>query len=425
VPSIVPSADEAILEIRSGQQIWVHSMAATPSLLLKALADHASSVTDLSLLQLHLENAEMLRNSYLKGHIRARCFFASPATRPMVNRGLADYVPMMLSDIPRAIRSGDQPVDAALIQVSPPDRHGLCSLGVSVEATRAACEAAQLIIAHVNPSMPRSHGDGFIPWDRIDSAFELDCPLPEIAPAPANEVVSAIGEHAASLVRDRDCLQLGIGSIPDAVVANLGHLRDLGVHSEMFSDGVVDLVERGVISNRFKATHPGKCVAGFVLGTRLVYDFVDDNPEVALLDIEYVNSLRTISRNDRVVSINSALQIDLSGQICADSLGHEIYSGVGGQLDFVLGANLSEGGRSIIALPSTAARGSVSRIVTELSRGAGVVTPRASAHYVVTEFGVAELRGRSLIERAQALIKIAHPAFREELSSWLATRFPG
>ena len=423
--TVVNTAEEAVKPIRSGQQIWVHSMAATPSLLLEALVEHARQLDNVSLLQLHLENAEMLSASYAKGHLRARCFFASHATRDMINQGVADYIPMMLSDIPRSMRTGEQAVDVALIQISPPDKHGLCSLGVSVEATRAACESAQTIIAHVNPKMPRSHGDGFIHWREIDVAFEKSTPLPLINPVPADDITQRIARHAAEIIGDRDCLQLGIGAIPDAILGKLSHLKDIGIHTEMFSDGVVDLVESGVITNHFKSTHAGKLVAGFVMGSQRVYDFIDDNPEVVLLDIEYVNSLNSISRNKQVVSVNSALQIDLTGQVCADSIGSDIYSGVGGQLDFVLGANLSLNGRSIIALPSTAAGGRISRIVPVLTAGAGVVTPRANVHHIVTEYGVATLRGKSLIERAKTLIEIAHPDFREELEQWLHTAFPG
>jgi len=425
VATVVNTAEDAVKPVRSGQNIWIHSMAATPSLLLNALVEHAAPLDGVSLLQLHLENAEMLTASYAKGHLRARCFFASHATRDMINQGVADYVPMMLSDIPRSIRTGEQPVDVALIQVSPPDQHGLCSLGVSVEVTRAACESAQTIIAHVNPQMPRSHGDGFIHWREIDVAFEKNTPLPLITQPGVDEVTQRIARHAAEIIRDRDCLQVGIGAIPDAILANLTHLKDIGIHTEMFSDGVVDLVEKGIVTNHFKSLHAGKLVAGFVMGSQRVYDFIDDNPEVVLLDIEYVNSLNSISRNKQVVSVNSALQIDLTGQVCADSIGSDIYSGVGGQLDFVLGANLSTDGRSIIALPSTAVGGTVSRIVPVLTSGAGVVTPRANAHYIVTEYGAVSLRGKSLIERARALISIAHPNHREKLERWLKEAFPG
>lgn len=423
--TVVNSAAEAISLIQSDQQIWVHSMAATPSLLLEALVERAAQLTNVSLLQLHLENAEMLTASYAKGHLRPRCYFASHATRHMINQGTADYIPMMLSDIPRSMRTGEQPVDVALVQVSPPDKHGLCSLGVSVEASRAACESANTIIAHVNPQMPRTHGDGFIHWREIDLAFEQSTPLPVVRPPPPDKITQRIAQYVAELIGDRDCLQLGIGAIPDATMSKLTHLKDLGIHSEMFSDGVIDLVEKGVITNHFKSTHAGTLVAGFVMGSQRVYDFVDDNPEVVLLDIEYVNSLNSISRNKQLVSVNSALQIDLSGQVCADSIGSDIYSGVGGQLDFVLGANLSQNGRSIIALPSTAAGGSISRIVPVLTSGAGVVTPRANVHHIVTEYGVATLRGKSLIERARALINVAHPDFREELERWLKAAFPG
>ena len=303
-----------------------------------------------------------------------------------------------------------------MIQVAPPDQHGICSLGVSVEATRAACEVADVVIAHINPNMPRTHGDAFIPLKQIDIAYEQAMALPEHSPSILNDVNRQIGEQVASLIHDGDCLQMGIGDIPDATLACLANHRHLGIHTEMFSDGVIPLWESGVIDNSKKRNHPGKLVTGFVLGSQTLYDFVDDNPEVGFLDIEYINSIQTISRNPNMVSINSALQVDLSGQVCADSLGTHIYSGVGGQLDFVLGSSLSEYGRSILAFPSTAGDGKYSRIAPVLPLGSGVVTPRGSVHYVVTEYGVANLKGKSLRERASALIRIAHPSFRESLN---------
>lgn len=415
MPRIASSAVDAVSGIRSGQNLWVHSMAATPVPLLQGLAERAGELRDVNLSQLHLEEVPFLADPALAGHLRNRCFFAGPDTRALINRGDADYVPICLSEIPKLFRREQHRIDAALIQVSPPDKHGFCSLGVSVEATRAAVEHAGHIVAQINPQMPVTRGDSFVAFKDIDVVLEHERPLFARDPGAPGEVHTAIARHVATLVRDGDCLQTGIGGIPDAVLQQLGGHRDLGVHTEMFSDGLIELVERGVVTNSRKRVHPGKIVTGFVIGSRRLYDFVDENPEVVVLDIEYVNSINTISRNDNVISINSALQVDLTGQVCADSIGSTIYSGVGGQLDFVLGSCLSSHGRSIIALPSTAAGGSVSRIVTQLSVGAGVVTSRANVHYVVTEYGVAAMRGRSTRERVKALVEVAHPDHREGL----------
>lgn len=413
------SAEEALAGIRSGDRIWCHSMAATPYSLLQPLAEHVQHLVDVELLQLHLEQAEAVCVPELEGHLRHRCYFVSSSTRQLVNQGKADYVPMFLSEIPKLFRRGEQVIDVALIQVSPPDRHGNCSLGVSVEATLAACRAAKTVIAQINPQMPRTHGDSVIPLSAIDYAVEITSPLPSHTPQPIDSVYQQLGLHVAELVRDGDCLQMGIGAISDAVLACLGGHQDLGIHTEMFSDGVLPLVDKGVINNSRKAIHTGRIVTGFVLGSCALYDFVDDNPNVAFLDIEYVNNPAVIRKNPQVVSINSAIQIDLSGQVCADSIGNQVYSGFGGQVDFVTGAQLSKGGRSIIALPSTALRGKQSRIVTMLSPGAGVVTSRAQVEHIVTEYGIASLRGCSLRERAKKLINIAHPDFREALAASL------
>lgn len=391
-------------------------MAATPTVLLDALAEHALGLRDLTLMQLHLEHAEAVAVPALDGHLRHRCFFAGKATRELINQGRADYVPMFLSEIPKLFRRAEQRVDTALIQVSSPDQHGNCSLGISVEATAAACEVADKIIAHVNPNMPRTHGDSFINLKDIDHAFMDDTPLILHEPRDVSETERRIGEHVASLIGDGDCLQMGIGAIPDAALACLEGRRDLGVHTEMFSDGVLDLIDSGAINNSRKKIARGKVVTGFTMGSQKLYDFVNDNPEVVFLDIEFVNNPVVIAKNKQVTSINSAIQIDLSGQVCADSMGAKIYSGVGGQVDFVLGATFSEGGKSIIALPSTARKGTLSRLVPALERGAGVVTTRAHVDYVVTEFGVAALRGRSISERVRDLIAIAHPDFQEDLA---------
>lgn len=412
----VNSPLQAVAGIRSDQNIWVHSMAATPWKLLQALAEHSLNHRNISLYQLHLEHAECLTQSVNGGHIRPKAYFASHYNRQLIQDGMADYIPISLSEIPRLFRAGQQPLDVALVQVAPPDRHGICSLGISVEATRAACEVADVVIAHINPNMPRTYGDAFIRLDHIDIAYEEAVPMPEHCPMPLSEVNRTIGEKAASLIGDGDCLQMGIGEIPDATLACLHSHKHLGIHTEMFSDGVISLCETGVIDNTKKKKHPGKLVTGFVMGSQRLYDFVHDNPEIAFLDIEYINNVRVICRNPNMVSINSALQVDLSGQVCADSLGTHIYSGVGGQFDFVLGSSMSENGRSILAFPSTAGGGKYSRITPVLQLGSGVVTPRGNVHYLVTEYGIACLKGKTLQERARALIAIAHPKFREQLA---------
>ncbi|MEZ9819457.1 acetyl-CoA hydrolase/transferase family protein [Shewanella sp. 10N.286.45.A1] len=414
-PIICSSARQAVSLIESGETLWTHSMGATPTLLLNALAEHALTKHDLTLLQLHTECAESLSDEKLKGHLRHRCYFGGLPTRGLLQQGAADYVPIFLSEVPKLFRSGEQAIDTAIIQVSPPDKHGICSLGISVEATLAACQVAGKIIAHINPQMPRTHGDGFIHYDKFSAVYEQSMPLPQHPLAASDEVSLAVGKNVAKLVRDGDCLQMGIGAIPDAVLSCLTEHKELGVYTELFSDGVLNLVEQGVITNRCKQVHPGKIVTGFALGSQRLYDYVDDNPSVIFMDIEQVNDTSIIRKNPNMMAINSALQVDISGQICADSLGTKIYSGVGGQMDFIRGAGLSDGGRSVIALPSTAAGGKVSRIATVLSPGAGVVTTRAHVHYIVTEYGIANLRGRSLRERARDLIAIAHPDFREQL----------
>lgn len=415
-PTRFESLHAALNIIGNGETIWCHSMAATPYTMLNALADVARDKQDLTLLSLHTERSGALCDPTLAGHLRQRVFFVGGPTRPAVNCGMADYVPCFLSEIPKLFRSKEQRLDTVIIQVSPPDKHGLCSLGVSVEATRAALQNAGKIIAQINPQMPRTHGDSLVHFSDFTAFVEYNSEIPLHLPAEQDPVTQQIGAHVASLIRDGDCLQMGIGAIPDAALACLGDRQHLGIHTEMFSDGVLPLIASGVITNRNKKKHPGKIVTTFAMGSKALYDFVDDNPEVVFLDVAYTNDTAVIRQNPQVVSINSALQVDLSGQICADSLGTKIYSGVGGQMDFVRGAGLSEGGRAIIALPSTAAGGTVSRISSLLSPGAGVVTTRAHAHYIVTEYGVANLRAKSLTERARALIDIAAPQFREQLA---------
>jgi len=417
-PRVAHSAEDAVSSIKDNEAIWTHNMAATPDVLLKGLAKHALSCRNLTLMQLHTEGegAALMVAPELKGHLRCRCYFVSSVTRKAVQNGDADYVPILLAEVPKLIRRGEQRVDTALIQVSPPDQHGNCSLGISVEATNAALEKAGKIIAHINPNMPRTHGDGVVAYNSFHTVYEEEAPVSCHPAAVQNDIYQAIGQNVAALVEDRDCIQTGIGAIPDAVLACLGDRKDLGVHTEMFSDGVLPLVEKGVITGAYKKNHPGKIVTSFVIGSQKLYDFVDDNPSVRFLDTEYVNDMRSIQRNPQAMSINSAIQVDLTGQVSADSMGTKIYSGFGGQIDFVRGASLSEGGRGVIALPSTAAGGSISRITTTLNDGAGVVTTRAHVHYVATEYGIVSLRGRSLRERTRDLIEIAHPDFREELN---------
>jgi acyl-CoA hydrolase len=412
----VSNAVQALEILKDDDVIWCQSMAATPYKLLEGLAEVALQRRNLTLLQLHTEHSEVLCDPALQGHLRQRAFFVGASTRAAVEQGLADYVPMFLSEIPKLFRSGEQHLDAALIQVSPPDAHGNCSLGISVEATRAALQVAGKVIAWVNPMMPRTHGDSFVPMARFDRYFELAAPLPLHGLPELDPVSQQIGERVAALIDDGDCLQMGIGAIPNATLACLGNHRDLGIHTEMFSDGILPLVASGVINNSRKRKHRGRIVTTFAMGSQALYDFVDDNTSVAFLDVEYTNDTAVIRQNKQVMSINSALQVDLSGQVCADSLGTKIYSGVGGQMDFVRGASLSEGGRSVIALPATACGGKVSRISSMLAPGSGVVTTRAHVHYIVTEYGVANLKARSLSERAVALIAVAAPQFREQLT---------
>jgi len=417
-------AEEALSYVRSGDRVFVHTAAAAPRLLLEALAARAGEVSEVEIVQLHTEGPAPYAAPGMERSFRVRCLFIGPNVRAAVAEGRADYVPVFLSEVPALFRQEVLPLDVALVQVSPPDRHGFCSLGVSVDASRAAVECARRVIALVNPQMPRSHGDGLVHVTRFAATVECDEALPEHPRPELGAVERAIGHHVAELVEDGATLQMGIGAIPDAVLGALRDHKRLGVHTEMFSDGLVELVERGVVTGEEKRIHPGKVVATFAFGSRRTYDFLDDNPLVAMLDCAYVNDTAVIRRNPKVVAINSAIEVDLTGQICADSLGTRMYSGVGGQMDFIRGAMLSPGGKPVIALPSTTSRGD-SRIVPFLKLGAGVVTTRAHAHFVATEHGVADLQGRSLIERARLLIGIAHPNHREALERAAAERFHG
>jgi 4-hydroxybutyrate CoA-transferase len=418
------TADEAVRLVRSHHRVFVHGGAATPQVLLRALAARAPELRGVELVHLHTEGAHPCVAPGMAASFRANSLFLGANVRDAVARGEADYVPAFLSEMPALFRQKVLPLDVALVHVSPPDRHGYCSLGVSVDIARAAVDAAEVVIAQVNPRMPRTHGDGLVHHGRFAAAVAVDEPLPEPRPAPPGALELEIGRHVAALVEDGATLQMGIGSIPDAVLAALTGHKDLGVHTEMFSDGVQPLVERGVVNGRQKRVHPGKLVAGFVMGSREVYDFLDDNPQVAMLDIAYVNDPGVIRRNPKVTAINSAIEIDLTGQVCADSIGTRMWSGVGGQMDFLRGASLSPGGKPILALPSVTSRGE-SRLVPVLKPGAGVVTTRAHVHWVVTEYGAVDLRGKNLRQRAQALVSIAHPDHREVLERAAVERWRG
>jgi len=413
----VVDAAEALAGIRSGGRVYVQAAAAVPSVLLDALVARAPELTGVSVVHLHVEGPGPHLAPEVRGSFRHVALFIGPNARAAVNEGRADYVPVFLHDIPDLFMSGAMPLDAALVNVSPPDAHGFCSLGTSVEASLAAVRSATTVIAQINRAMPRTLGDSFVHVDQIDLGVEVDVPPCEHVIDEIGDVERRIGEFVADLVPDRACLQMGIGAIPAATALFLHGKKDLGIHSEMFTDVVVDLVESGAVTGAAKEQNRGKIVATFMMGTERLYRFVDDNPMVEMRPADYTNDTHRIRQFRRMTAINSAIEIDLTGQVCADSIGPRLYSGVGGQMDFVRGASLAEDGRAIIAMPSTAARGSVSRIVLGLREGAGVVTTRAHARTVVTEYGVAELYGRTIAERAQALIAVAHPAFREELTA--------
>jgi 4-hydroxybutyrate CoA-transferase len=410
------TAAEAIDAIKSGDRIFVTGNCSVPVTIMDALTERLPDFYDLNLIQvLTIGKADYIKPEYIS-HMRVNSLFISANIREAVNDGRADFTPVFLSEMPGLFKSGRLPVDVSLIQVSPPDKNGFCSYGVEVGVTKTAAEHSKIVIAEVNPRMPRTLGDSFIHISKIDYLVEVDYFLPEVHMADSSPVQEAIANYLAALIPDGATMQMGIGGIPDAVLNNLRNHKDLGIHTELFSDGVVELVEAGVITNARKTFHPGKIIAGFMLGTQRLYDFVDDNPFVELHPTEYTNDPFLIAKNDRMVSINSAIQVDLTGQVCADSIGTRFYSGVGGQVDFVRGASRSKGGMPIIALPSTAKNDTVSRIVPTLEPGAGVVTSRNDVHYIATEYGVADLYGRTVRERAKMLIDLAHPAFRAELA---------
>jgi acyl-CoA hydrolase len=417
------SAQEALQIIQSGQRVFVHGSACTPVYLLQQLAEQTHRLHDVELVNISLYGDVTLDKPEYRGHFHFNSLFVSGAIRQAVNEGRADYVPVFLSEIPELFKRNILPLDVALVQVSPPDQHGYCSLGTSVDIARSAVNTARYVIAQVNSQVPRTHGDGLIHSSLFHAMVYQDAPLHEAKFGEAvGEIELQIGRHIAGLIDDRSTLQMGIGSIPDAVLRCLHHHKDLGVHTEMFSDGLIDLIEKDVVNNRYKNVHPNKTVSSFALGTRRLYDYVDDNPAFAFLDVDYVNEPGVIRRNDRVVAINSAIEVDMTGQVCADSIGTYHYSGVGGQMDFMRGAALSDGGKPIIATTARTAKG-IPRIVPQLKPGAGVTTTRAHAHYVVTEYGVAYLFGQNLRQRAKALINIAHPDDREGLERAAFERF--
>jgi len=411
----VTTAADALRAVRSGDRIYIHPGCATPIVLVDALVARGFELENVEIVHLMTFGAADYIKPEMEGHFRHNAVFIGANVREAVNAGRADYTPIFLSEIEALFRSGQMPIDVALIQVSPPDEHGFCSFGVGVDCTLSAAQCARTVIAEVNAQMPRSLGDSFIHVTKLDHIVETSRPLLELARVRMGPLHAAIGEHIAGLIEDGATLQMGIGGVPDAVLFYLRDRKHLGIHTEMFSDGIVELVEDRVITCERKTLHPGKIIASFTLGTRTVFDFIDNNPIVELHPVYYTNDPFIIAQNDKMVAINSALQVDLTGQICADSIGHFFYSGFGGQVDFIRGAARSRGGKPIIALPSTAKDGTVSRIVPMLDPGAGVVDTRAHVHYVATEYGVAYLHGKTIRERAESLIAIAHPKFRGEL----------
>lgn len=409
------SASDALEEIRSGRRVWIHAGCATPSTLVSELRNRAPHLHDVELMHMLTMGEAWYTRPEFEGHFRANALFIGANARGAIADGRADYTPIFLSEIEGLFLSGACPLDAVLCQVSPPDGHGYMSLGVSVDCTLTAARNARVVIAEVNDQMPRALGDAFLHVSEITHLIETSHALYELAPEPCTGIQSRIAAHVAALIPDGATLQLGIGGVPDAVLHALVDRRDLGIHSEMVSGGVIDLIERGIINGRRKSIHPGKVVASFVIGGKTLFDYLHDNPCFEFHPVRYTNDPFVIARNTQMIAINSALQVDITGQVCADSIGSRPYSGFGGQVDFIRGAARSPGGKPIIALPATARNGTITRIVPALDPGAGVVTTRADVHYVVTEFGAAYLHGKTLRQRAEALIAIADPRFRDAL----------
>lgn len=421
--SKIVTPEEAVSKIKSGDRVVTGHACGEPGILLKAMVDNKDQYEDVEIVHMVAMGGAEYAQPGMEEHFRHNAIFVGGSTREAVNSGRADFTTCFFSEVPKMFREGFLPVDVALVQVSSPDENGNCSFGVSVDYTKPAAESAKIVIAEVNDQMPRTGGDTLINVKDLDYIVEASYPLIELHPPKIGDVERAIGENCASLINDGDTLQLGIGAIPDAVLLFLKDKKDLGIHSEMISDGVVELVEAGVITNKKKSLHPGKTVVSFIMGTKKLYDYINNNPDVEMYPVDYVNNPVVVAKNDNIISINSCVQVDLMGQVCSESIGDKQISGVGGQVDFVRGAMMAKGGKSIIAMPSTAGRGKVSRIVSRLDDGATVTTSRNDVDYIVTEYGIARLRGKTLRDRAKALINIAHPDFRTELIESFEKKF--
>ena len=408
------SAEEAVKVIKSNDRVYVHAAAAAPQVLMNAMSARHEELRNVEVCHLHIEGEARYANPDYRDSFHVNSFFIGPNVRHTLKAGNGSYTPVFLSEVPLLFKRNILPVDVALIQVSPPDKHGYCSLGVSVEATLAAIENADHVIAQINDQMPRVHGEGIIHISELDTFVELNEPIHEFFIPEPSEIEHKIGNHIAELIEDRSTLQMGIGSIPNAVLAKLGNHKDLGLHTEMLSDGVIDLILKDVINGNYKGINAGRALTTFLAGSKRLYDYVDDNPFIEMRSCDYVNDVANIRLNPRMIAINSAIQVDLSGQVCADSIGTRMYSGVGGQMDFIRGASLSKGGKAFIAMPSITKKG-ISRIVPFLNPGAGVVTTRAHVQYVVTEYGVANLYGKTIKQRVKALVNIAHPDHQERI----------
>ncbi|MGE5845390.1 MAG: acetyl-CoA hydrolase/transferase family protein [Ignavibacteria bacterium] len=426
--SKVCTAEKAASYIKSGDRVYVHPGAATPEVLLNAMCARYKELQHVEVFHILTLGISPYSNPEYEGHFRHNALFIGKNVRKAVNEGRADFTPVFLGEIPSLFYRGILTIDIALINVSPPDKYGFCSFGVGVETTKSATEVAKLIIAQINPNQPRALGDCFIHIDKIDYCVEVDEPIKELRPEEEatkeeHELFEKIGKNIAGLIEDESTLQMGIGNIPNAVLHYLDDKKDLGIHTEMFSDGIIKLVEKGILTNEKKTLHPGKIITSFVLGSKKLYEFIDNDPLLEFHPSQYTNDPFIIAANDKMVAINSAIQVDLTGQVCADSIGPKFYSGFGGQLDFIRGASRSKDGKPIIALPSTAKGGQISRIVPFLNMGAGVTTTRGDVHFVVTEYGIADLYGKTILQRAKALIDISHPTFREELDLYVSKTF--
>lgn len=408
------SAETAVKKVKSNQRIYVQAAAAAPTLLTKALSLRHEELRNVELCHLHTEGEAAYANPAYKDSFHVNSFFIGKNVRHTLQAGNGSYTPVFLSEVPQLFKKNILPLDFAFIHVSPPDKHGYCSLGVSIEATLAAIANAKHVIAQVNPQMPRTMGDGLIHISEIDSLVAVDAPIYELKLEKPSETEAKIGQFVADLIENESTLQMGIGSIPNAVLERLMHHKNLGIHTEMFSDGIIDLILKDVINGDFKGINPGRALATFAMGSKRLYDYMDDNPYIEMREASFVNDTGIIRQNKKMVAINSAIEVDVTGQVCADSIGTSMYSGVGGQMDFIRAASLSENGKAIIALPSTTSKG-ISRIVPFLKKGAGVVTTRAHVHYVVTEYGVANLYGKTIKQRVKELVNIAHPSHRESI----------